>query len=146
MVTIGLVQGDELARIEEFYKQAGYRGGVSKADITLAAKVDGRLAGVVRLCDEAGVIVLRGMHVAPAFQRQGIGRSLLAHCVAHLDRGVAYCLPYDHLVAFYGHVGFVEARAEALPSFLGERLAGYLSSGQRVLAMRRAPPGSAGAP
>jgi predicted N-acetyltransferase YhbS len=140
MVTIGHVQGAELAEVGEFYSRVGYGGGVAEADTTLAAKVDGCLTGVVRLCDEAGLIVLRGMHVDPGFQGQGIGRSLLAHCLPHLDRGEAYCLPYDHLVEFYGQGGFVVAQPEAIPRFLAQRLAGYLSSGQPVLAMRRASP------
>lgn len=137
MLDIAVVQPGELARIAGFYEAVGYGGGVSPADVTLAAYKDGQLAGVVRLCDEHGVIVLRGMQVAPEFQRQGIGRALLARCLPWLDRGTAWCLPYDHLARFYGEAGFEPAPPDALPAFLSERLAGYLASGQRVMAMRR---------
>jgi len=140
MLDIAVVQPGELARIASFYQAAGYGGGVSAADVTFAACMDGRLSGVVRLCDEHGVIVLRGMQVAPEFQRQGIGRALLAHCIPWLDRGAAWCLPYDHLTGLYGEAGFEPAPPDALPAFLSERLAGYLASGQRVLAMRRSAP------
>lgn len=111
--------------------------GFRPTDLTLVAKVDGRLVGAVRLSEEAGIIVLRGMRVEPEFQQKGIGRSLLTDCVLHLNRGAAYCLPYEHLVDFYGQGGFVLAQPDALPSFLAARLAGYVSSGQRVLAMPR---------
>jgi GNAT superfamily N-acetyltransferase len=140
MVTIEVVQAGALAEVGEFYKTMRYDGGVSEADLTLAAKVDGRLAGAVRLCHEGGVIVLRGMQVDPAFQRKGIGHFLLTHCIPYLDRGKAYCLPYSHLVEFYMQGGFILAQPDSLPSFLATRLAGYKSAGQRVLAMQR--PGS----
>ncbi|MGO4476879.1 GNAT family N-acetyltransferase [Massilia sp. 2TAF26] len=137
MLEIAVVQPGKLARIAGFYEAAGYGGGVSAADLTFAADLDGRLAGAVRLCEEHGDIVLRGMQVAQSFQRQGIGRALLARCIPWLDRGTAWCLPYEHLTGFYGEAGFEPAPEDALPPFLSERLARYLASGQRVLAMRR---------
>jgi GNAT superfamily N-acetyltransferase len=132
MVEIELVRSDGLAQVGEFYKAAGYGGGVSEDDVTLAAKSGGRMVGVVRLCTEEGVVVLRGMQVAPAFQRQGV----LGRCIPYLEQGVAYCLPYEHLVRFYGQAGFTPAAPEELPAFLARRLAAYIASGQRVLAMR----------
>jgi predicted N-acetyltransferase YhbS len=138
MPKVAIVHPSELARLRAFYAEAGYGGGVRDADLAFAATIDGRVVGAVRLCEEAGVIVLRGMHVDPAFQHQGIGRALLAQCVPWLDRGEAFCLPYDHLAGFYGKVGFTPAPLKTLPRFLTERLEGYLLKGQRVLTMRRA--------
>jgi len=137
MVTIEVVQGEALAEVGEFYRTMRYGGGVSEADLTLAAKVDGRLAGAVRLCHEGGVIVLRGMQVDPAFQRKGIGHFLLTQCIPYLDRGRAYCLPCAQLVEFYLQGGFVLTPPDALPPFLAARLARYVSKGQRVLGMQR---------
>jgi predicted N-acetyltransferase YhbS len=134
---VAIVPSKDLHRIAAFYRTTGYGGGVSADDITFAATAEGRLVGAVRLCKEAGVTVLRGMQVDPAFQRQGIGRMLLRHCLPHLDGGVAYCLPYVHLAGFYGEAGFVPAAPAMLPPFLAERLAGYLRKGQAVIAMRR---------
>jgi GNAT superfamily N-acetyltransferase len=137
MPSIEIVPRAGLARIGEFYERVGYGAGVSADDLTLAARVDGRLAGAVRLSEEAGVIVLRGMQVDPAYQRQGIGRALLAYCLPWLDRHEAYCLPYEHLLGFYGMAGFKPAASDTLPAFLASRLGGYLAAGQRVRAMRR---------
>jgi GNAT superfamily N-acetyltransferase len=137
MVEIELVGNDGLAQVGEFYQAASYGGGVSEHDVILAAKSGGRMVGVVRLCTEEGVVVLRGMQVAPAFQRQGVGRALLARCIPYLEQGVAYCLPYEHLVRFYGQAGFRPAATDELPLFLARRLAGYLASGQKVVGMRR---------
>jgi len=137
MVSVVVVPGRDPDRIAAFYRTAGYGGGVSADDITLVATAEDGIVGVVRLCREAGVIVLRGMQVDAACQRRGIGRLLLRHCLPHLDGGAAYCLPYAHLTRFYGEAGFVPAPAAMLPPFLAERLAGYLCKGQGVIAMRR---------
>ena len=135
--TIVVELGGGRPDVSTFYNAVGYGGGVTDADITIAAKLNGRVIGAVRLCDEAGVTVLRGMQVDPACQRKGIGRSLLDHCIPYLNRRTAYCLPYEHLVQFYGRGGFVIAPPATLPSFLAGRLAAYALSGQRTLAMKR---------
>lgn len=129
----------ELTEVGEFYKTVGYGGGVSQSDVTLAARLEGRLVAAVRLCAESGVIVLRGMQVDSSFQRRGIGRALLDQCVPFLDRGPAYCVPYEHLTDFYGQVGFIVTPPELLPAFLAERLAGYVATSRRTLAMKRMP-------
>lgn len=139
-VDVDIVDADGLAEVGRFYKTVGYGGGMSEADVTLAATMKGRLVGAVRMCTEDGVIVLRGMQVAPALQRMGIGHALLDHCVPYLNKGAAYCVPYEHLVKFYGQVGFVETPPELLPAFLAQRLAGYVVSNRRTLAMKRVPP------
>jgi predicted N-acetyltransferase YhbS len=134
---VTIVPSGDLERVAAFYRTAGYGGGVSADDITLAATTEARIVGAVRLCRESGVIVLRGMQVDPAVQRQGIGSTLLRECLPHLEGGAAYCLPYAHLAGFYGAAGFVPAPPAMLPPFLAERLAGYLRKGQGVIAMRR---------
>lgn len=140
MPRIEVINDAGLAQVRAFYEQVGYGGGVSAADTVLAALAGERVAGAVRLCEEHGVIVLRGMYVAPDCQRLGIGRALLARCLPWLDRGEAFCLPYDHLVGFYKEAGFEPVTSDALPPFLRERLEGYLAAGQRVLGMRRRGP------
>jgi len=138
MFGIGVVPESGLAQVRAFYGQAGYGGGVSALDTVLAASAGDRVLGAVRLCEEHGVIVLRGMFVAADAQRQGIGLALLAACLPWLDRGESFCLPYDHLVGFYSAAGFEPVPAEMLPPFLHARLTSYLEKGQRVLGMRRA--------
>jgi GNAT superfamily N-acetyltransferase len=129
----------DLADIAALYADAGYGAAIDPADSILVARSAGQLAGVVRLCVEEGVTVLRGMQVRPAFQRQGVGSRLLAACGPWLERGPAFCLPYTHLVDFYAAAGFAPVAADALPGFLARRLESYLAKGQQVLAMRRGP-------
>ena len=139
-IKIDAMGASGLAEVSEFYDTVGYGGGVSPSDVIIVARSAGRMLGAVRLCTEGGVMVLRGMHVTPALHGKGIGRVLLDHCVPYLDRGPAYCVPYEHLVKFYGQVGFVVALPASLPAFLAERLAGYTAANRRTLAMRRVPP------
>lgn len=115
MFDIEVMDTAGLARVRAFYGQVGYGGGVSDADTVLAATAGERVAGAVRLCEEHGVIVLRGMFVAPDCQRLGIGRALLSRCLPWLDRGEAFCLPYDHLAGFYREAGFEPVTIGALP-------------------------------
>lgn len=138
-IVVDAVNAAGLAEIGVFYETVQYGGGVFPDDVTLAARLDGRLVGAVRICSEGGVFVLRGMQVAPAFQGQGIGRVLLDFCVPYLNRGLSYCVPYEHLTGFYGQVGFVVTPPELLPIFLAERVAQYVATNRRTLAMKRVP-------
>jgi predicted N-acetyltransferase YhbS len=80
------------------------------------------------------------MQVRPGHERRGIGSQLLGACVPFLDARPSFCLPYTHLVFFYGAVSFEVTQANQLPSFLAARLASYLAEGRDVLAMRRVTP------
>jgi len=137
MIEITVAREVELAEVAAFYQQAGYDGAAGASDTILLARVDSQLAGVVRLCPEQGVTVLRGMEVRSEYQQRGIGSQLLRACVPFLDARPSFCLPYSHLVSFYSAVSFEVAQPSELPSFLAARLALYLAQGRDVLAMRR---------
>lgn len=49
-----------------------------------------------------------------------------------------YCVPYAHLVRFYGRIGFAELAQGAGPSFLVARAEDYRSRGLKVTIMARA--------
>lgn len=138
-ISVAVAVGDDLAEVVQLYKLVGYGGGVSATDVTIVARTNSRLIGAVRLCHEGDFKVLRGMHVHPDYQRQGIGRLLLSHCSSHLDDSHAYCLPYVHLAAFYEQINFSVAETSELPVLLSQRFSTYVSVGQAVLAMKRSP-------
>jgi GNAT superfamily N-acetyltransferase len=126
--------------IATLYADAGYGAAVGAQDTVFVARQGTLLLGVVRLCLEDGVVVLRGLQVRREFQGQGIGARLLAACEAHLGSAETFCLPYTRLERFYGAAGFARVGAGALPDFLARRLAAYRAREQDVIAMRR-PPG-----
>ena len=137
MFDVRIATHSELSEVESLYAICGYRGGVDAADTTFLARSQGQLVGAVRICAEHGTIVLRGMHVLPLFQRQGAGSQLLAATIPLLNKGPSYCLPYSHLVGFYGSASFETASPNQVPAFLRDRLAVYLARGQDIITMSR---------
>jgi GNAT superfamily N-acetyltransferase len=137
LVEIAVGREGELAEVAAFYEECGYDGAIGASDMILLARVASQLVGVVRLCTEESVTVLRGMQVHRRYQRRGIGSQLLDACVPFLDARPSFCLPYSHLVSFYGAVSFEVAQPSQLPSFLAARFALYLAEGRDVLPMHR---------
>jgi GNAT superfamily N-acetyltransferase len=122
-VIVQAVVPDE--RVATFYRSTGYTGQAQPSDRVFVA-VDGEeWLAIVRLALENGVTVLRGMRVLPSHQRRGIGRELLRASCETLDGQPCYCLPFVHLVGFYGQAGFREIDPAGAPRFLTERLADY---------------------
>ena len=136
-VVVRIAGPEELERVREAYREWGYGGGAGPADVILVAERDGLLIGVVRRTTEFGVVMLRGMQVAPDVQRQGIGRKLLQAFLQQLGGQECYCVPYAHLVGFYGRIGFEVWPLEQGPAFLRDRIAGYRARGLNVTLMRR---------
>jgi pimeloyl-ACP methyl ester carboxylesterase/N-acetylglutamate synthase-like GNAT family acetyltransferase len=130
---------DDRERVRAFYQASGRASVPDPSDRVLVAEDEGEIVGAVRLCREEGVVVLRTMRVRPDVQRRGVGRALLRRFATMLDGRECFCLPFDHLVGFYGEVGFETVPAEALPAHLAARLAGYRAERPNVIGMRRRP-------
>lgn len=125
--------------IAAFYERRGYSSGLGANDIILVAMRADSLVGVVRLCSEHRVVVLRGMQVLPDFQRKGIGLSLLDECLSRVNDTICYCIPWTYLEQFYGSRGFECCEPRDVPRFLSERFSGYLQKGRDVILMQRVP-------
>jgi GNAT superfamily N-acetyltransferase len=137
-VSIRIARSNDISRIATAYSQWGYGGGITPADTAWLAEAAGELIGVVRVAPEHGTLVLRGMRIAEQWQRLGIGTRLLTAVGSWLDEGrKCYCVPYTHLVHFYGQIGFVEIATAAAPTFLSSRVAGYKHRSLDVLIMVR---------
>lgn len=136
-LSVRIAAPDELERVRTTYAAWGYGGGADSADTIFVAKGAGELQGLVRLTREHGTTMLRGMQVALDARRQGVGTRLLETFVAQLGGQECYCIPYSHLIAFYGSQGFEVQPPELAPGFLSERLAEYRARGLDVVLMRR---------
>jgi GNAT superfamily N-acetyltransferase len=123
---------NEYPEILTHYEACNYHGGVQDADKIVIA-VDGQIVGAVRICLEHGIKVLRGMQISPAWQRKGIGSSMLKFLADHVDLDGCYCLPFKYLKLFYGAIGFEEISIGDAPEFLSERLEKYLSLGHEQM-------------
>jgi len=114
------------------YEICNYGGGVQDTDSIVIA-IDQQIIGAVRICIEHGIKVLRGMQIKPAWQKKGIGSSMLKFLADHVDMNGCYCLPYKHLQTFYASIGFNEISIQDAPQFLAQRLKKYLSSGSNEI-------------
>jgi GNAT superfamily N-acetyltransferase len=130
---------DEYSRVLSIYAGLGYRRKIDPADRVWLAESADEVVGIVRVAGEQGTLVLRGMRIAEHSRRQRLGTRMLEAIAAWLGDRECYCVPYPHLVGFYGQIGFVPLEPAAAPAFLAERLAEYRRSGQDVILMHRPP-------
>jgi predicted N-acetyltransferase YhbS len=137
MLEIGPIPRDRYDAVDTLYDRVGYGGKPAADDLVIGAHVDGTLVGVLRLTEEHGLTVLRGMQVDAPFQRQGVGSELLAAAGQALGSRECWCVPHLHLRAFYTKIGFEERPAADAPDFLADRWRRYTESGLGVALMRR---------
>jgi len=135
-MTIRFAETSEHPEILKHYQTCNYGGGIQNGDRAVVA-IDGEVIGAVRICMENDVKVLRGMQIKLAWQRKGLGSSMLKFLAKHVDMQGCYCLPYRHLKTFYALIGFEEILPQNAPKFLTERLEKYLSSGNNEVIIMR---------
>jgi GNAT superfamily N-acetyltransferase len=127
----------ERHKVNEFYQRTTYKRPVSGSDRVFVAEKSGSIYGAVRIETFDGVQVLRGMYMHPEHVRKGIGRELLQAIEPVLAQTDSFCIPRDHLFDFYGRAGFRYIEPEAAPTFLHDRLQGYLNEGIPVAILYR---------
>ncbi len=115
----------DIDQVREFYKKVDYDSYINPECRIVVARHDGEIIGVARVCMENSIRMLRGMEVAPEFQRQGIGSRILLLINSILKNQECLVLPYGHLEYFYSQIGFKKIKEEDSPGFLQERIAGY---------------------
>jgi N-acetylglutamate synthase-like GNAT family acetyltransferase len=106
-------------------------------EIQVLAEENGFVVGIVRLVDEEGHFVLRGMNVRRNRQRQGIGKQMLVELQEHIDGRDCYCLAFSHLEDFYGTIGFEKIGIDQAPDHLAKRFERYISMGLDTIIMKR---------
>ncbi len=134
---IRITQTSDTNRILSLYESLGYRQGIAPRDTVWIAEAEAAPIGIVRIAPESGVLVLRGMRVAEHWRRRGLGTQMLRIVDAWLGDRDCYCVPYSHLPAFYGQIGFKEITPESAPPFLAARLNDYEQRGLNVILMAR---------
>lgn len=127
----------ELNRAQALYSDWGYVGAITPGETVLLAEQAGQWLGMVRCVHEEGVLMLRGMWVAPKARGRGVGTQLLEAFVQRLEGQACYCIPHRYLIDFYERGGFVVEQPEVTPLLLKERLASYRLDGDVVLMRRR---------
>src|SRR5262245_42098122 len=135
-IVIRIAKIEDFERVNTYYANNGASARVSVDQQVVVAETGSDLIGVVRLCVENDLLVLRTMRVSGPYQRHGIGTRMLK-ALEPLINGTCYCLPYAHLIGFYGQIGFVEISPKDAPLHLRDRLAEYKTRNGAFTIMRR---------
>lgn len=136
-VVVRIADPAEHEALTRLYRSWGYRAGIAPGSVVFVAMLDDLTVGLVRRTVEEGTTMLRGMFVHPEHRRHGVGAQLLARFVDDLPAVDCYCLPFAHLVSFYGRCGFAVVPEVNTPDFLVERVTRYRGEGHDILLMRR---------
>lgn len=107
---------------QNFYLQVEYKKEVKPTDVIIGAFHNDKLIAAVRLEDENGVKVLRGIQVRYHYAGYGVGKRLLKLFEAELNQNECYCIPFTWLKDFYSHIGFKAIDQKIAPLFLQTRL------------------------
>jgi N-acetylglutamate synthase-like GNAT family acetyltransferase len=125
------VQHSTLAR---FYKRNQYKGKVKESDkVWVLTQIDGNVVGAVRLCQQAGFTMLRGVWIERELRAKGLGSQLLRYLQSSGELHGCYCFPYLHLEQFYARHGF--RRIKSVPVALQLILERYNRHSTQVLLM-----------
>lgn len=127
---------DDLAGALACYERNGYGGGIAPGDRPLVAVRGGHVVGCVRLVEEHGLQILRGLFIDEAERGQGLGGEMLDVLCDAMAR-VCWLICGAHLVGFYAVAGFRVVLPEDAPTLLAERAAGYAMRHGEQAIMRR---------
>jgi len=119
------------------YARNGYPGGIAPGDLVLLAERDGDVVGVVRLVEEDGHLLLRGMFLDESERGRGLGGRMLGGLSDAIGERTCWLVCGRHLARFYGQVGFRPAPDGDAPPHLRERAARYaLDHGPQTILRR----------
>ncbi len=124
--------------LADFYDKTSYGGEWTETDILYYASDENEVVGVVRIAQECGIQVLRGMQILNRRQGNGIGNKLMEFLIKNISTNPIYCIPHSHLETFYSRFGFKKIEnIDEIPKFLVSRFAEYRSKGMTVSVMLR---------
>jgi GNAT superfamily N-acetyltransferase len=119
------------------YERNGYAGGIRPGDRVLVADRGERIVGVVRLVDEDGHRVVRGLFLDEGERRRGLGRRMIERLVDALEGRDCWLICSAHLVPFYGRTGFGTVPEPDAPAHLRARAVQYARAHGPQVVMRR---------
>jgi len=121
-IAVKAVRDDERADVEAFYRRELKREVLLEVDQEVLAARDGdAIVAALRLCPEAGTLLLRTVVVAEDRLGQGIGRALLQEASRAIGRRDCWCFAWSYLEDLYGAIGFVRVPDAGVPQLLRDR-------------------------
>ncbi len=136
MTNIIIALEKDRAAAQDFYKSQDYHTQIKKGDLLVAARLNNKIVGLVRLSLEQNVCLLRGMFIDSTMQRTGLGTQMLNHLEPYIESD-CYCLPHSWLESFYGQIGFKKIVEKDAPEFLYQRYTEYKKKHSAMIIMKR---------
>lgn len=115
--------------VDPFYKLNHKSHEARPSDTFFTAFEGNQCIGTVRYCVEENTSLLRSMLIEEKLRGQGIGKILLEEFQSYLiNRNIenTFCIAYEHLDNFYGHIDFQKIEPANAPEFLYNRYLSYL--------------------
>jgi N-acetylglutamate synthase-like GNAT family acetyltransferase len=117
-----IATNDERPAVEAFYRaQLGRAVPLEGDQVVVIARDDDAIVAVLRLCPEAGTLLLRTVVVAKDRRGQGIGAALLQEASQAIGGRECWCFPWSYLERFYEQIGFTRVADDDVPSVLHHR-------------------------
>jgi len=122
-VAIGVADARGRSEVEAFYRDQLGRDVPLEADQQVILARDGdAVVGALRLCPEAGTLLLRTVVVAKERRGQGIGRALLAEASQAIAGRECWCFPWSYLERLYADIGLARVSDHRVPAALWHRM------------------------
>lgn len=102
----------EADQIEAFRKRAA---APTANDVTLVAKEDGKVVGIIRIVISSGHVEVRTLYVHPAMTGKGIGTMLWNEAQKHIPKEkkvLVYPATHTRSIDWYKKMGFIETGKE----------------------------------
>lgn len=125
-------------KVNNFYIEQGYHSDWSESERAFVCLVNEQVVGSVKIELINGFSILRGMYIAPKYQKQGLGTRFLEHIEPILNQTFSYCMPLAHVKTFYEKIGFQAVPMQIYPDFLVSRCNNYREAGYTITTMIRA--------
>jgi dATP pyrophosphohydrolase len=125
----------DVRRVREFCAAHGQAIEVPAGDEVLVAEISGQLAGVASVLHTDNFTMLRSMHIAPGFQRRGVGTALLRRCGELSGDVPCFSVASRELIGFHGREGFTLAHPKEVPPSVAEQLTKCREAGTDAVAM-----------
>ena len=121
-IAISTASGAARSTAEAFYRaQLGREVPLEIDQHVLVAREDETIVAALRLCPEAGTMLLRTVVVAKDRRGDGIGRSLLAAASQAIGSRECWCFPWSYLERFYAEIGLLRVPDASVPMALRHR-------------------------
>ena len=118
-----VVRDDERAAVEAFYRRELKREvPLEDGQEVFATREGDTIVAALRLCSEAGTLLLRTVVVSEDHRGRGIGRALLHEASRAIGRRECWCFGWSYLESFYGAIGFKRVPDAQVPERLRDRL------------------------